>query len=81
MVRSTKVNGASTKRTAKVNSGMQTEMFMKDFGKMTKQMVTVSMSMSTVPSTKVTGATISRMVPALSLGQMDLNMRAATKRA
>jgi hypothetical protein len=48
---------------------------------MTKQMVTVSMSMSTVPSTKVTGATISRMVPALSLGQMDLNMKAATKRA
>jgi hypothetical protein len=42
---SMKVSGVLTKQTARENSGMQMETFMKDFGKMTKQMATASMFM------------------------------------
>ena len=72
--------GARTKLTARVNSGMQMVMFMRETGRMIKPTVLESICMSMAPGTKVTGATIYRMGMALSRGPMAPATRAATKR-
>jgi hypothetical protein len=77
---STKENGVSTKPMEVESSGTQMETFTKDNGRTTKQMAMVSMSMLTEQSTKVTGRTISKMETVLRVGQMDRNIKAATRK-
>ena len=80
MALSMKENGVSTKLTEVESSGMQMETFMRDSGRTTKQTAMVFTSMSTAQNTKVTGRTTSKMETVLRVGQMDRNIKAATKK-
>ena len=80
MVQSTKDSGALIKLTVEVNSGMQTEMFMKVSGKMIRQMDMEFMSMSTALNMKDTGVTTCRMEQELNHGVMEVNTRVAIRR-
>ena len=70
--------GAETKQTVRGNSGMQTAMSMMETGRTTKPTALESICTSMVLGTKVTGATICRMGPALSRGPMAPATRVAT---
>lgn len=80
MAPNTRASGASTKRTARVNSGMPMEMSMKVSGKTIRQMATAFTYMSTVLSMRATGEMISKMALASSPGPMGPSTRAAIKR-
>jgi hypothetical protein len=80
MVQSTKDSGALIKLTVEVNSGMQTEMFMKVSGKMIRQMDMEFMSMSTALNMKDTGVTTCKMEQELNHGVMEVNTRVAIRR-
>ena len=80
MVQSTKDSGALIKLTVEVNSGMQTEMFMKVSGKMIRQMAMELMCIKTVPSMKVIGRMTYKMVRALSHGVTVVSIKVDTRR-
>ena len=76
----TRVNGDSTKQTARVNSGMLMATSTKAFGKTTKQMATVSTCTSTEQSMKVIGEMICKTALVWSHGQTVQSMKEVTKK-
>jgi hypothetical protein len=81
MVPNTKASGVTTKPMARESSGTQMAMSMKEIGRMTRLMVSVSMSMLTELNMKDIGRTICRMAGELRAGQMAASTKVATKKA
>lgn len=80
MVPNMKVNGATIKPMAKVNSGMQMGMSMRETGKMTRLTASESIFMLTEPNMKVTGKTTYKMAGVLKVGQMAVDTREDTRK-
>ena len=72
--------GKRTKQTARVNSGMQTVMYMKENGQTTKPMAMVFIFTLMALDTKGTGKMICRMDMVWSPGQMDPSMKENTRK-
>ena len=70
-----KANGPRTEQTAKVNSGMLTEIFMKATGRTIKQMDMGCTNMLTVQSTLVNGRMTCNMDEDKKLGLMAPSMK------
>ena len=70
-----KANGPRTEQTAKVNSGMLTEIFMKATGRTIKQMDMGCTNMLTVQSTSVNGRMTCNMDEDKRLGLMAPSMK------
>ena len=75
-----KESGETTKQMVKVNSGMQTEMFMKVNGTTIRLTDMDYIFISMVQNMKVNGKMISKMAGELKAGLMEANMKDNTRK-